>query len=209
MSYARIAMALGVRAESQEEEAAVLSAVTHLNEQVRSYDRTLAELRTLTGKQSDPEMLGALRGMTEAANQNTTLRAELAAKDKKIEDAERDAIMAADAVDPKGRKITPAMMDFWKGEPVAKLKAFLEKAPHVVQMSAVSQEPGTQTSGTNAGGNAGDSGASEVTLKHEGKSWDQMSGMDKADLHETNKEKYDQMRDDFKKRGRPAQKRAS
>lgn len=194
MSYARIAMALGLSGEGAEE-AAVMAAVGNLNRKVQLNEVMMTELRTLTGKQSHDEMLGAVRGLIETAQQLPKLQATLAELDAKLQDSERAQLIAADRSDPKGRKLTPALEQHFAVRSAAELKAYLEVAPHQVVVNAGSdgRQPGVSN-------NAPPPAAAVVSP--DGKTWEQMSAVEKHNLHVEHPEIYSAVRADFERRRR-------
>lgn len=130
MSYARIAIALGI-AEGSDENAILMRLDSHKTAAARDH-ATVLELCELTGKQNPTEALGVARAYAGDHAKLAEVEKELSAARAQNEEIERDAIFKADASDPKGKKLTPAMVTFWKNEPVAKLKAFMESASYVV-----------------------------------------------------------------------------
>lgn len=198
MGYERIAMALGLNADGAEE-AAVLAAVTGMQTRLRSRDALLGELRTLTGKQDEAEMLGAVRGMAEGAAQVVLLTQQNTALTKQVEDSERAALIAADAVDAKGRKLTPALAKHFETRSAAELRAFLEVAPHVV---VVGGQPAKQP-GASVTLEPGGAPPPAAPVLFEGKKWEELTAMAKHNLHEENLEMYDALRADYIAR-RPA-----
>lgn len=190
MSYARIAMALGLSGEgATAEEGAVMGAITNINKKISQHDVLMTELRGITGKSSDAEVLGAVRGLVEAAGQVTQLRERLTQLEAQNEAGERDRLIAADAADPKGRKLTPAIAALYKTRSAAELKAFLDVAPYVLAAPNKDQtEPPVMTGG--AGGESPQTGP----LKWNGKTWAEMSNVEKHNLHVENPDVYNQLR---------------
>lgn len=202
VSYARIAMALGLGDAA--EEAAVMSAIAGLNTKLQKRDALLVELRTMTGRQNDDELVGAVRGLVEASAQVPTLKAQLEAQTKKNDDIERAALIAADAADKKGRKLTPALVKLYADKPVAELKAFLEVAPHAVATTETIQEPGTSSTTDGAGAVHAGTISDPKLVTHNGKSWEQLTNTERHNLHFENKELYDAVRNSYLERRRPS-----
>lgn len=202
MSYARIAMALGLTGEALENENTVMSAAMQLQQRLQSHEVFLTELRTIMGHaaaDSTEAVLGSLRGYIEAAQQVDALHETVAAQQSLIEATERNALLSADAVDPKGRKLTPAMVKLFEGKPVGELKAFLDVAPHLLQTQASNsaapkREPMHTTNGLERGS------TEEAALTYQGKRWEEMSAREKHNLHVDNVELYNQLREDVLRR---------
>lgn len=194
MSYARIAMALGLSGDGAEE-AAVMAAVGNLNRKLQRGEALMTELRTLTGKQSDDELLGAVRGLTEVGAQLPKLQAQIAQQEEKLQASERAQLVAADAADPKGRRLTPALVQLFANKPAAELKAYLEVAPHVVQTTPDNAQPA-------AGSQNGGAATSQMVVSPDGKTWEQMSAVEKHNLHHDHPEIYKAVRADFERRKR-------
>lgn len=190
MTINLIAQAVGLQADA--EESAVVAAVSRMNAMV-------AELRSVAGADSAEALLGAVRGLVETAKQVPTLQAKIAEQDKAIEAQKRAAIFSADAVDPKGRKLTPAMHAFWAERSVAELEAFLAVAPHIVVTTPAektAQQPAVSLSDPHAS-------AIAEPVKHNGKAWEDMKPAEKAALHAANPEIYAALRQSFVERGSP------
>jgi ATP-dependent Clp protease protease subunit len=197
MSFARIATALGL--DSSAEEAAVTGAVAKLQARANAAEAPLAELRSITGAQDVDSMIGAVRGFAEAAKQLPELKAQLAEQTKANEEQERASIVAADAVDPEGRRLTPALIALFATKPVSELKAFVAVAPHVVVMQQSAKKQPAVTSSASVGGG---SPASQI-VTHEGKSWEQMTPAAKHNLHVDAPEIYAALKANHAERGSP------
>ena len=194
MSYKHIAMALGVTTgEGSDEETAVLSAVHKLRQQLSASEAFMADLRAATGRTSNEELLGAVRGLNETAAQAAQLRSRIDELEKATQDAARAQLIAADAADPKGRKLTPATAKFFDGRPVAELKAFLEAAPHILPTSTDNAQPGVVSSAS------GDNPPNQAT-QWNGKTWATMNAVEKHNLFVENREVYDQLLADHRQR---------
>lgn len=192
MTIKLIAQAVGLQADA--DEAAVFTAVNRIQ-------GMLAELRTITGATDAESILGTVRGLHATAQQATAMKSQLIEQAKKIEDAERAALIAADKADPKGRKLTPPLEKLFSEKSPAELKAFLEAASHVV---VVAPAP-TATQPLPAAG----SGTEAITFN--GKSWEELTAADKHNLHVDDKATYTALRDSWIARGKPQpkQQRAS
>lgn len=196
MSYARIAMALSLADTA--DEAAVMSALAALNTKLQKRDTLLVELRSMTQRASDDELVGYVRGLIESAAKVPELEAKLEAADKRNEDAERAAVIAADAADPKGRKLTPALLKLWEKKPVSELKAYLEAAPHQVQTTETKHEPNSGSSADGAGASV--DGAELKVLKHNEKAYEELSPQERHNLWVSNRAKFDELRSNYQER---------
>jgi ATP-dependent protease ClpP protease subunit len=193
MTIKLIAQAVGLQADA--DESAVFAAVNRAQSM-------FAELRTLTAASDLDGVLGAVRGLVESAKQVPVLQAQVASQAKSLEEQERQAIFAADANDPAGRKLTPATQAFWAERPVSELKAFLAAAPHVV----VVQQAGTKTAAkqpavTSVAGTP-TSGSTEP-LKFNGKAYEELSPQERHNLHVENPEMFAALRTSYVERGSP------
>ena len=187
MTIQLIAQAIGLQADA--DETAVFAAVSRIQSMV-------AELRSVTGVQDSDGILGAVRGLSEAAKQVPVLSAKIEEQSKSLEAQERAALFAADANDPKGRKLVPAVIEFWSARPVSELKAFLAVAPHVVSVAASGQPAVTSTVGS-ASASAGEA------VKFNGKAWEEMSPADRHNLFVDAPETYAALQQSYVERGKP------
>lgn len=194
INFARVAQAVGLAPDA--EEAAVLSALGKIA-------NVMSELRIVTAAESNDGILGAVRGFAESHKALPAAQAQLIAQAKTLEASERAALLAADASDAKGRKLTPAMVAFWAERPVAELKAFLAVAPHVVAIAAGVAQPQVTAS---VAGNAVVTNAAIQT--HEGKTYEQMEPKEKVALHQSAPEIYAALRNNWEERGKPGSKKA-
>jgi len=193
-NYARIAIALGL-AESADENA-ILSDIDRKKTANARDKAAVAELCDLTGKQNSTEALGVARAHAQANDKLAEVRAELEGKDKQLESQEREGIFAKDDADPKGRKLTPKMREFWKGEPVAKLKAFMESAGYVAPAAP-------RASGGGGGKLVDDKNDTEASGKGgNGKSkYSDYTGTELQALKRENPERYRELREAAKDAG--------
>lgn len=196
MSLARIATALGL-ADSAEE-AAVIAALGKAQARTNAAESALAELRAVVSAETNEALLGSLRGLQSAAQLVPELKAKLEEQAKAIEDQQRQALFAADAADPKGRKLTPALLKLYESKSPAEIKAFLDAMHHtaIVTAPAGAQQPLTVVSAAN-GGIAPDA------ITHNGKTWEQMTATDKHNLHVDDPAAYTALRDNYIARGKP------
>jgi hypothetical protein len=193
MTIKLIAQAVGLQADA--DESAVVAAVSRAQ-------TMFAELRTLTAASDLDSVLGAVRGLVESAKQVPVLQAQVATQAKSLEEQERQAIFAADANDPAGRKLTPATQAFWAERPVSELKAFLAAAPHVV----VVQQAGTKTASKQpavSSVSGTPTGSTSEPLKFNGKAYEDLSPQERHNLHVENPEMFAALRTSFVERGSP------
>lgn len=215
MSLAQIATALGL--DSAADAAAVMASLGKLQSQLGAAERPLAELRALTGAGDNVALLGAVRGIAETAKQVPALKSqleaaagELAKQADAMEEQRRDAIIAADKADPKGRKLTPALETFWTEKDketgkakrsVAELEAYMAAAAHQVVVATTVVQPKVKTSVTPTAAATGGGGIEPVT--HEGKTWEQMEPWEKQNLFVDLPEVYAALQANWKERGKP------
>jgi ATP-dependent Clp protease protease subunit len=182
-NYARIAMALGLNTDT--DEMSVFNAVQTLTQTASRREHVLLQLRQMTNSVNDEAMLGAVLGLQQAAVQVEQLQEQMQLVAAHAENVERDAMIAADAADPKGRKLTPALATYFADKSPEELKAFLAVAPHVVQMQEPANEQGRQPmQGQQQPGQA----------QHNGKGWAEMSAREKHNLFVDNPEAYNALR---------------
>jgi len=191
MSYARIALALGLSESAQE--ADVMAAVSGLQQSITRRDPLMAELRVITGKQADGEVIAAVKGMQAATERLATMQAEVEKREALLEEQAHAALIEKDKHDPKGRKLTPAMMEWAKTQSSAELAAFLEVAPHQLRMVPPAATGGA--GGVTAAGSGGQPRVvapdnAETALTYQGKTWMQLKPMEKHRLHESDPELF-------------------
>lgn len=193
MTYARIAISLGLPEGADEN--TILQKLDGFKTESARARGALAELCELTGKPTALESLGVVRAYQQDHQKVKELEKELQARDQKLEQQERDAILAADAADPKGHKLTPAMAKFWKDQPIAMLKAFMESASYVVtnvtrQAPPANPAPtdGTPTTTPAAVGGGGTQEPVKTTR------YAQMSYMERHQLKRSDPEQHRQLR---------------
>lgn len=193
MSFAAIAQALGL--DSAADESSVTTAVRKLRSAV-------SDIQTITGATSLDAAIGVVRANSEAAKQLPALQEQLKANADALEAQERAALIAADASDKDGPKLTPATIAFCATLSLEQFKAYLNAAHRIVALKpqpASKTQPSVVSSGKPSGATA------EVTaVTHEGKSWEQMSNRDKVALLESDKDAYAALRADYVSRGEPA-----
>lgn len=194
MSLARIATALGL--PDSAEEAAVIAALGKFQSRKDAAESALAELRAVTSTETNEALLGALRGLQSAAAQLPELKAKVEEQQKSIENQERAALFAADAVDTKGRKFTPALVKLFESKSPAEIKAFLDVAPHIVVVSPAATTT-TQPTAAVVGSTPPDA------ITHNGKAWEQMTFAEKHDLKFTDLVAYTALQDNHIARGKP------
>lgn len=195
MSLALIATALGL--DSSAEAAAVTSAVAKLQARIVATEGQLTELRTITGAQDNEGLRGAVLGHMEASKQLPALKATIEEQNKSIEDRDRAALFAADAADPQGRKLTPALLKLLESKSCSEVREYLAAAPHVVAVAApVKKQPAVTAT-------PGSTSDAVETLSHDGKSWEQMTPAEKHNLHATAPEIFAALKANHAERGSP------
>lgn len=190
--YTRIAQILGLSADVAE--GAVLSALDKVNKQLAASEKHVGQLLALTGTTEAAAAFGVLQAFAEAAKQLPVLKAQTEQQAKALEDAERAALFAADAADPKGRKIVPATQAYWTEQPLSALKNYLAVAPVVVVTQPTTQQPAVATGSTPTNVSA---------LKHNGKTWEEMEPMEKHNLHASDRAAFDALKQNHVDRGSP------
>jgi hypothetical protein len=194
MTIKLIAQAAGLQADA--DDSAVVAAVSQLQAFV-------GELKTLTKAPNLEAAMGAIRGLQAAAEQVPQLNAKITEQAKAIEAQERATLVAADKADSKGRKLTPAMEQFWATQPLDAFKAFLAVAPHQVHVQTA-ENKGQQQQAAKQEAVSGSAEASGVEiLTHNGLSWEAMKPGEKHDLKFTDAERYDALKRNHAERGSP------
>lgn len=192
MSLIAIALALG--APSNADEPTLLQAVERMKQHSTRSNTLFAELRTITKMQSDEEVLGAVRGMAEAAAQVPKLLADAKTHADALDAQKRVTLLAADKADPKGRKLTPALEQHYASRSVSELEAFLQVAPHVLSVDGKPVAQPKTGSGAADGGGGSDTGGGGELLKHNGKVWKDLKPQERHELFVDDKNQYDAMR---------------
>lgn len=204
MSFARIAMALGLSGEGAEE-AAVMAAIDRLKNDRQRNELLLSELRHITKKDSADELLGAVRGLADASAQLSAAQTELTAAKAQLEHQERMALITADATNPKGRKLTPQVAKLYENKPVAELRAYLEVATILPGTATAAMSGGASgaqplTGTTQSGTEESDVVLQDGVAKLAGKAWEEMTFSARHDLHFTDKRAYEALRSNFEQR---------
>ncbi len=192
MTIKLIAQAVGLQADA--DESAVVAAVSQLN-------AFAGELKTLTKANTAEAVIGAIRGLQAAAEQIPTLTAKIDEQAKAIEIQAFETLIAADKVDPAGRKLTPALESWIRTLPLEAAKAYITAAPHLIKMQTASQ---SQEQPAPQGGTAPI--ASAAPMQFNGKTWEQMTGAEKHDLRfleGDNGQTYEALKRNFAERGSP------
>jgi ATP-dependent protease ClpP protease subunit len=189
MSLTAIALALG--ANGNADESAVLHAIDRMKQQHQRSTSLMVELRAITKRDNDEEVLGALRGMAEAAAQVPKLLSDASSHAAALDAQKRVTLLAADKADPKGRKLTPALEKHYESRSVSELEAFLQVAPHVLSIDG---KPVKQPKTVAADGGGGGNDDSEIELKWKGKKWGELKPQERHELYVDNREQYAAMR---------------
>lgn len=193
MSLARIATALGL-ADSAEE-AAVIAALGEFNTRKTAAESALKELRAVASAETNEALLGSLRGLQATAALVPELKAKVETQEKSIEDQQRQALFAADAADPLGRKLTPALLKLFEAKSPEEIKGFLAAMSHtaIVTPAVTTTQPVAAVIGNTA----------PNAITHNGKSWEQLTAAEKHDLHVDDQAAYKALRDNHIARGKP------
>lgn len=146
MDLKKLVAALGLADNTTEADA--LAAVTALKAKADESANAIAALTAQVGQAPDPAMWVPMATHSQTQNALATLTAQ-------VEQAERDGLMTAALAD--GR-ILPAQDAYWRAQPVAALKAYLEVAQPVAALS------GTQTGGRQPDGKRPEGALSEAQL---------------------------------------------
>ena len=150
-----------------------------------------------------PAVLAQVSGyLADVADALPKVQALVDGQAKQLEDQARAAIFAADKADAKGRRLTPAMEAFWATQPIKSLEAFMAIASHVVQVTTPAAGSGTSQPAIKLEAAADSSTGTEV-LTHNGMAWEAMSALEKHDLHEADRERYEALKRNFAERGSP------
>lgn len=203
MSFARIAMALGL--SDGAEEAAVMAAIDRQKQQTHRGELMLSELRQITGKDTPDAVLGAVRAYAEANTQLAAAREEVTQLRAATEKQERETLIAQDAANPKGRRLTPAVAKLYANKPVAELKAYLEVAyviPGTAKLSAVADgghQPNMSGDASGKGDNVPDANGGDVEM-YDGKSWEQLKPIQRHNLKATDPDRYLAVRTNYEQR---------
>lgn len=193
MSLARIATALGL-ADSAEE-AAVIAALGEFNTRKTAAESALKELRAVASAETNEALLGSLRGLQATAALVPELKAKVETQEKSIEDQQRQALFAADAADPLGRKLTPALLKLFEAKSPEEIKGFLAAMSHTAIVTPAVTKPQPATASV--------SGTAPDAITHNGKSWEQLTAAEKHDLHVDDQAAYKALRDNHIARGKP------
>lgn len=135
-----------------------------------------ADLCNVTGKKSVGEALGVVQAWKAAADQLEAANTKIAALAKDGEDRDRKALLEGGVA---AKKLTPAMVEWAKKQPLETVRSFLETAPAIPSLKDAPKEPQH----------------TPTTLTHNGKSWAELKPLEKHDLYHANKDLYEAMRD--------------
>lgn len=130
-----------------------------------------------TGAKSGAEAVGVIQAGKAALARVGELEAQVAEHAKAAEKAERSQLIAKARAD---KKLAPALVGWAESCELASLKAFLEAAPAIPQLADVHEQPKSQNT---------------VDSTFLGKSWHELTPMQKHQLHQENHALYVAMRD--------------
>jgi phage I-like protein len=137
------------------------------------------DVMRLTGQTTRDEALGVLAAWKSAHEKVAQLQAEVAAANKRAEDTERAELVAKLRAE---KKITPAQIEAFAGESLAFLKKFAASAPVIPQLAAApAQEP---------------KGSVGEPMKHNGKTYAELSFVEKHNLHATEPDLFRALKND-------------
>lgn len=183
-------LSLSENASEPEAVAAFERLVTGHQTQLTEAKGQVSQLLSATGETTVEAALGTIAAGKSAVEQVTTLTAEIEAGKKRAEDDERTQIVAK----LKGeKKLTPAQeKELVPSLSLEALKAFAKSAPIVMGTSQHREAAGS--GGTETG---------TERLKHDSKLYEELSGVAKARLRNSDRDAYDAVRNDWINAGRP------
>jgi phage I-like protein len=146
-------------------------------------DETLTVFLSSVGASSLEALKGTIEGLRAsegaAKAENERLKGEVVTLQGHLDLREKEALISANS-----KKITPAMRDWALSQTVESLGAFLKIAPDVVSSEVVRQPVDAST---------GADEIEKVKLSCKGKSWEQLSSMDKHNLYHADKSEFDRL----------------
>ncbi len=170
-----IAKALGLPEDATEAQiVAVLGPQRH----------TIAELHRLTAEDGDEAALGVIQAWQASHGQLDELKAERAAEKLATETAEHATLITKGQ---ETKQITAATLDYWKAQPLAALKTFLDVASPVVASTEV-RPPAPD----------GSPDADPDATVYKGKTYAKMSGPERVALHKEDPDLFKQMSDEYR-----------
>ena len=170
-----IAKALGLPEDATEAQiVAVLAPQRH----------TISELHRLTDEDGDEAALGVVQAWQASHGQVTELKAERAAEKLATETTEHEALITKGQ---ESKQITAATLEYWKAQPLAALKTFLDVASPVVASGEVAPP---------APGDAVD--AASDAPQYKGKTYAKMSGPERVALHNEDPDLFKEMSAEYR-----------
>lgn len=140
----------------------------------RSFER---DLLAATGKKSMAEAVGVLEGWKAAAGQLAEANTKIATLEKAGEERDRKALIDAGVA---AKKLTPALVEWAKKQPLDTVKSYLETAPALPMLAKDGPKEPQHT---------------PTALTHNGKSWADLKPIEKHDLYFSNHDLYEAMKD--------------
>lgn len=151
----------------------------------------------VTGKRTPKEIGEVLAAWKKSDEENASLRAQLSAEKKRNDDTERASIFAKLTAE---KRITPAQIEDFKEAPIEEVRRFAKSAPVIANLAApATREP---SGGAIQGGSVTVTTTDPVRLN--GKTWTELSFMERDRMYRDDPELYKAMRDSDPKRMRKA-----
>jgi phage I-like protein len=152
-------------------------------------DKEVVALLAAFGAPSLEALKGTIEGLkaSEAAAkaENERLKGEVVTLKGEVDRKEKEALVAANS-----KKITPAMKEWALSQTIEALNGFLKVAPEVVSSEIVRQPTGSTASADEV---------EKVKLTCKGKTWEQLSSMEKHNLYHADKVEFDRLLAESKK----------
>ncbi|BDP44855.1 hypothetical protein DAETH_48240 (plasmid) [Deinococcus aetherius] len=177
--------ALGLAATATEADA-----LHALNIRLAEGESLQRQLLSATGQTDTQAALGVVAANAQAATLLSAAQVRIGDLETEQRTTRLNALITQGKQD---RKLTPALETWAAGQTVEALSAFLEHAPVIAQLSADPVTP--PAADMDLGGDL-----PAEPLRFNGKTWAEMSGADKHNLHFTDKATYDHLRADHLKR---------
>ncbi|AFD27740.1 phage protease [Deinococcus gobiensis] len=167
-------------------------ALQALNSRLAESASLRQQLLSATGQTEVQAALGVVAANAQAAVQLGAANVRI----KELEDETRTTKLSGLIARGKAdKKLTPALETWAAGQTPEALEAYLEHAPVIAQLAAPAATPPVTP-----GEDLGDSAPAGEPLKFNGKTWAEMDGSEKHNLHFSDKATYDRMRADHQKR---------
>lgn len=173
--------ALGLPENATEAQAVEkLSALQQAQTEAQPASELATQVFALTGKSAAAEALGVLQAFKASADQVEKLSARVAELEGEKRKAELEQVIASAKT---SGKLTPALEEWARSQPIESLRAFVEKAPKVVELSG-----------------AGAPREPRPDPKLEGRKYEELSNPERAQLARENPETFSALRAEYQKR---------